>query len=281
MADIFRLSRHTLVMVLGPRSRFVPLGELALACSGKDQLEAACDVVGAGRARQLRLMAAAAKRGDQRAAQRRLVRALFWFMVYELVPERWDDLASIEPVHPRAIEFLKPDGIRILELGAGSGRLTLAIAGRASQILAIEPSPPLRRMLRRRLELVNRSAAVVAATTQALPVPDGWADLAVACSSCGPDAPLGGPRALREMRRCVRDGGMLVLIGPRRPSWFVAHGFKRQDFGRLEMNHRSGPTRVELERFFGRLRPPHEIVFRKVRHRGVATTPNGLLTTDI
>ena len=90
------------------------------------------------------------EQGD-REATRRLVRASFWTLVYHLLPERWDALSRIEPIHPGVIAALPADGARVLEVAAGTGRLTVHLAARARIVIAVEPVAPLREILQRRL----------------------------------------------------------------------------------------------------------------------------------
>ncbi len=188
--------------------------------------------------------------GDE-AAVRRVVRALFWGLVYHLRPERWDELSRVEPIHPAVLEALPADGARVLEVAAGSGRLTVELAPRARSLIAIEPAGPLREILRERLPDI----AVLDATADDLPVAAGWADLTVSCASLGPD-----PRALRELERCTRPGGTLALVSPVDPGWFEAHGWRRLSFDPKEVA--IPPHDPSLEAFFGPLDPPHELLLK-------------------
>src|ERR1700675_905085 len=85
------------------------------------------------------------------AAGDRILRALFWTLVYHLEPERWDALATAEPIHPGVLAALPIARGRGLEIGAGSGRLTSHLALRYPSLVAIEPSAGLGRLLRSRL----------------------------------------------------------------------------------------------------------------------------------
>jgi hypothetical protein len=190
--------------------------------------------------------------GDPEAAAR-LVRALFWDLVYELRPRLWDELSRAEPIHPALLQELPADGVRVLEIAAGSGRLTENLAGRARMLIAIEPVAALRQILEERLPTI----AVLDAVAADVPVPRGWADLTVSCASLGPeDAPF------TELDRCTRAGGTLALISPRRPEWFESHGWRRLTF---DVNEVEIPAHdPSLEAFFGPLDPPHELLLRTV-----------------
>ncbi|HEY0410220.1 MAG TPA: hypothetical protein VGE42_08120, partial [Candidatus Dormibacteraeota bacterium] len=76
---------------------------------------------------------------------------LGWQLLYRLEPELYDRLARAERLHPAVLGWL-PDRVpRAVEVGAGSGRLTLALARRCASLLAVEPAAGLRRLLCRRL----------------------------------------------------------------------------------------------------------------------------------
>jgi SAM-dependent methyltransferase len=177
----------------------------------------------------------------------RLLRALFWTLVYHLEPERWDELARHEPIHPELIELLPRDVQQAVDVGAGSGRLTAHLARRSRRTLAVEPSSGLRRMLRGRLP----SVGLVAGWAERLPLRDGFSELTAACGAVGPD-----PAILAELRRVTAVSGTIALISPEHPEWFEAHGWQR-----TALPPAAAPAYPAwLEEFFGPLDPPHEMV---------------------
>ena len=98
-----------------------------------------------------------------------------------------------------AARWLVPEGAElVVELGAGTGKLTRAVAGLGARVVAVEPDPRMLAVLRGLgLEGVEGSA-------EAIPFGDGVADGVVAGSSLhwfdlGP--------ALREIHRVLRPGG--------------------------------------------------------------------------
>jgi len=188
--------------------------------------------------------------GDREGGER-VLRAFFWPLVYHLEPERWNALALSEPIHPDLIAALPTAPGRVLEIGAGSGRLTAHLAERCASVIAIEPSAGLRRLLRRRLADVH----VVAAWAEALPLRDGWSQLTAACGSLGPDATV-----LHELERVTGSGGEIVLISPERPDWFEANGWRCLSFDPLP----APPHEDWIDSFFGALDPPHELVSRTI-----------------
>ena len=188
-------------------------------------------------------------RGDH-AVRERVLQAFFWTLVYHLEPEMWDELAHAEPIHPELLAAL-PTAHRVLEIGAGSGRLTAHLAEPSTSLVAIEPSAGLGRLLRRRFSDV----CVVAAWAEALPVRDAWSQLTTACGSLEPDATV-----LRELERVTGSGGEIVLISPERPDWFEGNGWRRLSFDPLP----APPHENWIDNFFGPLNPPHELVSRRI-----------------
>jgi hypothetical protein len=192
----------------------------------------------------------AATRGNQQAAER-LRRALFWPMVYELEPDLWDAVSQAEPIHPDVLAALEGDGRRVLEVAAGSGRLTVYLCPRAGELICIEPSSGLRRILASRCP----SANIRAGFFEALPIIDSWAELTVSCASVRPD-----PGLVRELERATAIGGVIALISPESPEWFEARGWERMRFDPTDVV--IPPHDPELEAIVGPLDPPHELIWR-------------------
>ena len=188
--------------------------------------------------------------GDREVGER-VLRAFFWTLVYHLEPEMWDELARTEPIHPDLLAALPTAPGRVLEIGAGSGRLTAHLAERCTSLIAIEPSAGLGRLLRRRLADVR----VVAAWAEALPFQDAWSQLTTACGSLGPDATV-----LHELERVTGSGGEIVLISPEQPEWFEGNGWRRLSFDPLP----APPHDDWIDSFFGPLDPPHELVSKTI-----------------
>jgi SAM-dependent methyltransferase len=181
----------------------------------------------------------------------RVVRAMFWPLVYNLEPERWDALARSEPIHPSLVDAL-PQGVPVaIDVGAGSGRLTAHLISRSRITVAIEPAGGLRTMLARRLP----RAKVVGAWSDRLPFADGCAQLTAACGAFGPD-----PRVLDEMERVTARGGWIALVNPEQPEWFERHGWMRITAPPIAAPEHD----AWIDRFFGPPRPPRELVLRTV-----------------
>ena len=177
----------------------------------------------------------------------RVVRAMFWTLVYHLEPERWDELARVEPIAPELVDALPRDVDLALDVGAGSGRLTAHLLRRSRHVIAVEPSAGLRAILARRLPLVE----TLDAWAEDLPLEARSAQLVAACGAFGPD-----PAVLDELHRVTARGGVIALISPEQPEWFEEHGWTRVVAPRPAVPEHSR----ELDAFFGPPDPPHEMV---------------------
>ena len=89
--------------------------------------------------------------------------SLAWELLYRLEPELYDRLVSAERLHPGVLGWLPDEVERIVEVGAGAGRLTLELIHRAGEVVAVEPAAPLRRLLDRKISRVDRRNGLCAA----------------------------------------------------------------------------------------------------------------------
>ena len=71
--------------------------------------------------------------------------ALAWELLYRLEPELYDRLATAERLHPGILAWLPSSADRIVEVGAGTGRLTLDLLDHGLELVAIEPVAPFAR----------------------------------------------------------------------------------------------------------------------------------------
>jgi SAM-dependent methyltransferase len=256
-ADLARLGRSGLTQLFAPGPAAPPLQEVAAAL-GEDPeaLHALAAVLPPRQAqRLLRLGRRGVAPAERQAAARRLVRGCFWHLAYELAPELWGRLAASEPIAPDLLAVLPADGARVLDVGAGTGRLSAALERRAALLVAVEPSPPLRRMLKERLPSVR----VAAGQGQRLPVVSGWADLVVSCSTFGPHPPLGGEVVRSELERCARPGGCVALVEPENHGWWRSRGYSLTEYPVPEAH-----LDEEVQRFFGPPRPPHHLLLKRL-----------------
>lgn len=157
---------------------------------------------------------------------------LAWELLYRREPELYDRLANAERLHPGVLSWLPHRVSRVVEVGAGTGRLTLDLAHRADELMAIEPAAPLRAILSQKLArpTLDRRHMVSPGFFDRLPVEDEWADLVVTCSSFTPSPGHGGEAGLAEMERVCKPGGLVVIVWPNHLDWLAARGYRYECF---------------------------------------------------
>jgi SAM-dependent methyltransferase len=98
-----------------------------------------------------------------------------------------------------------PPGARVADVGAGTGKLTRALAAAGLDVVAVEPLAGMRAALAAAVPGVD----VVDGTAEALPLADASLD-AVVCADAFHW--FDGPRAVEELARAIRPGGALVVV---------------------------------------------------------------------
>ena len=188
---------------------------------------------------------------------------LAWELLYRLEPELYDRLASAERLHPGILGWLACAVDRIAEVGAGTGRLTMGLLGRAQEVVAVEPALPMRRILRRKLAAADHGdrVRVIRGFFDQLPLPNDFADLVVACSVWTPSPAHGGEGGLAEMERVCRPGGCVAIIWPNHLDWLAARGYRHVSFsGAMSMEFGSHQEAAGEVRRLGRRTVPYEVV---------------------
>jgi SAM-dependent methyltransferase len=199
---------------------------------------------------------------------------LAWELLYRLEPELYDQLARAERLHPGVLGWLPPAVDRIVEVGAGTGRLTLELLDRGREVVAVEPAMPLRQILQRKLAEADHGdrARVIHGFFDDLPIGDDFADLVVACSAFTPAPGHGGEVGLSEMERVCRPGGCVTIIWPNNIDWLAAHGYRYVSFsGPMYVEFTSHEEAVELAGIF------YPGAVTEIRRRGRRQVPFGIL----
>jgi SAM-dependent methyltransferase len=189
---------------------------------------------------------------------------LAWELLYRLEPELYDRLASAERIHPGVLGWLPHNTDRIVEVAAGTGRLTLELVHRAREVVAIEPAAPLREILNQKLLRADHGSRVrvTPGFFDDLPVSDDGADLVISCSALTPTPGHGGEAGLAEMERVCRPGGSVVIVWPNNLGWLAARGYRHVSFdGEMFVEFASHAEAVELIEIF------YPSVIEEVRRR--------------
>ena len=199
-------------------------------------------------------------------------RSLAFELLYRLEPKLYERLVSAERIHPAVLEWL-PRVDRVVEVGAGTGRLTARLLERCAHVVAVEPARPMRERLRAGLSTpAFDKVDIVDGFFDGLPVPDASADMVVTCSALERDTGHGGDVGLAEMERVCALGGLIVVVWPNHLDWLRANGFSHLSFpGRMWMDFRDVEEAIEMTEIFY----PHAV--EAVRARGEARVDYELL----
>lgn len=93
-------------------------------------------------------------------------------------------------------------GVTVVDLAAGTGKLSRPLATTGARVIAVEPLETMRRAIGSEIEALE-------GTAEAIPLPDGSADAVVVGQAFHW---FDGKLALAEIRRVLRPNGMLALL---------------------------------------------------------------------
>lgn len=120
----------------------------------------------------------------------------------------------------RLDELVDWQGAEVVELGAGTGRLTTSLAGRVATVHAFDRAPSMLELAQRQCEALGiENVAVAQAEHRSIPLADHSADVVIEGWAFGHfvdfefdrwETALG--EAIEECERLVRPGGVIVLI---------------------------------------------------------------------
>jgi ubiquinone/menaquinone biosynthesis C-methylase UbiE len=125
-----------------------------------------------------------------------------------LLPVMWTSEVSAAVVRLAAPQ----PGERVVDLGSGMGPATVVAARSGASVVAVDPTPFMRRILglRRLAQRARPRISVVDGAAEAIPVADGSVDALWSVNTMHHWTDL--DRALGEIHRVLRPGGRLVLV---------------------------------------------------------------------
>jgi SAM-dependent methyltransferase len=123
--------------------------------------------------------------------------------------ERSDDYDRYRPSYPSAVidalfaGLAAPETLTVVDVGAGTGIASRLLAARGARTIAVEPNPEMR------ATAANHGLDVLDANADALPLPDGSADLVASFQAFHWFATA---ESVAEFRRVLQSGGRIALV---------------------------------------------------------------------
>jgi SAM-dependent methyltransferase len=158
---------------------------------------------------------------------------------------------------PEAVDWLLPTRRDVVvDLGAGTGLLTRAVAAAAGHVIAVEPDDRMRAILASR----SPGVEVLAGRGEAMPLPDASADAVLVSSAWHwMDTDRAAPEIARVLRDCGRFG--VIWTGRDRTSWLRTGEW----FGTDRRGQDRDPTAANLATPRGRqVALPDPVLFRNI-----------------
>jgi ubiquinone/menaquinone biosynthesis C-methylase UbiE len=117
------------------------------------------------------------------------------------------------PINRAVLDLVDPrPGELVVDIGAGMGPATVAAARRGAQVIAVDPTPYMRRILalRRLAQRARDRIRVSEGSAEHLPCGEASCDAAWAVNSMHHWTDV--EHAVREIARVVKPGGRIVLV---------------------------------------------------------------------
>jgi ubiquinone/menaquinone biosynthesis C-methylase UbiE len=197
--------------------------------------------------------------------------------IYRSQAAAYQQLVSYEDCRnelwPAIAKICSPDGRDVVELGTGTGRLTVPLAARAKEVTALDHSAHMLGVAQDRLETAGGRWSLAVADNRCLPLTDECADLVIAGWTLGhltgwytENWQEESEAALLEMHRVARPAGCLIILetlgtGTERPAapnealrafyeWLEKAWGMNRTWIRTDYHFPDVPTAERLTRFF-------------------------------
>ena len=145
--------------------------------------------------------------------------SLLWeiadWIVYQRAPHLYDEASEYDPDLSAITDVVDLEGKVVIDAGAGTGQLAIAVAATARHVFAVEPVATLRRYIQdRAADAGIDNLYVVDGLLSAIPLPPSTADVLLTRQAIGWNL----ADELPEIERVLRPGGVaLHLVGPLHP----------------------------------------------------------------
>lgn len=158
-------------------------------------------------------------------AQLQVVTVYFWEMAYHGYPEVYEQFSALQ--QPPLDEMLPPEmfqGLDVADIGTGSGRLLVHLAGYPRRLWGIDPCTPLLALVRAKLADIT----LLEGGFDRLPLPDASVDVVVSHGAYQVSEERGGEAGLAEVRRVLRPGGraLIAIANPHTAEYLRASGLR-------------------------------------------------------
>ena len=151
-----------------------------------------------------------------RESEWRLLRSSWpWNVAMAKCPEKWDALpwSSWDPAV--IYDQVELKGKTVLDVGAGTGQVTIRCAPYAEQVWALEPVARLRRYIERKMGSAGlANVRTLDGVLEAVPLGDASVDAAILSNGSFGWDPL---KELEELERVTKPGGTILMLGPCNP----------------------------------------------------------------
>jgi ubiquinone/menaquinone biosynthesis C-methylase UbiE len=160
--------------------------------------------------------------GETRQAEVNVLASMTDLVVYAVDPAVYDAQPFLGWDTNELMSLVDFSGKTVIDVGAGTGRLALAVAGKATTVFAVEPVANLRAYLKKqaRAKGLQNVYAVDGLITD-IPFPEETADVTMAGHVFGDDLDA----EYQELVRVTRVGGMIILCPGNNDTDNDAHGF--------------------------------------------------------